>query len=168
MIFASLLSALALSSASSNPEEILDVLDRFFVALERADADAMRSMVEEGTLLTSLRRGEDDVPATQATERDDWIGSLDGLEGVIVELYWSPKVEVSPVGLAHAWVPYVVEANGERVHCGVDAFTLIKRESGWRISGLYDTRDPHGCDRLSLEEGRETMRPAALRAKLKS
>lgn len=167
-MIASLLTAVILTASSAEEEAVLDMLDRFFVALERADTDAMRTMVEEETILTSLRPGEDDLPQTRASTRDAWLEGLEDLEGVIVELYWSPQVRISPVGLAHAWVPYVVEANGERVHCGVDAFTLIQREGGWRITGLYDTRDPDGCERLGLEEGRDQLRPVALRAKLKS
>lgn len=168
MLLPSLLAASLLAAPAAEEEQVLSVLDRFFIALERADTDAMRAMVEESAVLTSLRPGEDGLPQTRPTTRDVWLEGLEGLEGVIVELYWDPKVEISPVGLAHAWVPYVVEANGERIHCGVDAFTLIERDDGWRINALYDTRDPEGCERLGLEEARETMRPVALRAKLKS
>ncbi|MEM7739614.1 MAG: hypothetical protein AAF225_02290 [Pseudomonadota bacterium] len=168
MLVASLLAALALAAPSSQEEAILDVLDRFFVALERADTDTMRAMMDDKAALTSLRPGEASAPIVNTTDRDQWLEGLAGLEGVIVELYWDPKVEISPVGLAHAWVPYVVEANGERIHCGIDAFTLVRREGGWIISGLYDTRDPEGCERLGVEGARETMRPVALRAKLKS
>jgi len=169
-----MLAAAALLLASSGvalapeQEQILDVLDRFFVALERADTDAFKTVIEEEATLTSLRPGEDGLPQTRAVDRDTFLAGLEGLEGVIVELYWEPTVMVSPVGLAQAWVPYVVEANGKRVHCGVDNFTLIKRQAGWVITGLDDTRDPASCERLGLEPHRAELRPVTLRPLLKN
>ena len=164
--------ALLLSSfnVSAEPEEeaVLEVLDAFFVALERADIPAMETMVDAQASMMSLRPGKQGLPQTKASDRETFTMGLEGLEGVIVELYWDPKVQVSPVGLAQAWVPYVVEANGKRVHCGVDNFTLVKRETGWGFTGRYDTRDPESCDRLGMEEAHDRMRPVSLRAKLKN
>lgn len=153
--------------AATGTDDILDVLDRFFIALERADTAAMEDLVDGDTLLRSLRQGPGGRPAESTVGRDAWLEGLAGKQGAIVELYWDPKVEVSPLGLGTAWVSYVVEVNGSRAHCGVDAFTLVRREGGWVITGLHDTRDPGGCARLGLEGARGTMRPAALRPLLK-
>ncbi|MEO1656877.1 MAG: hypothetical protein AAFR65_04080 [Pseudomonadota bacterium] len=168
MISLPLVAALALSAASAEEERVLDLLDRFFVALERADLNVMRSIVDENADVTTLIPDNDGTVVVNTVTRDGWLAGLDGMEGVIVELYWSPKVEISPIGLSHAWVPYVVEVNGKRSHCGVDAFTMVERPEGWRISDIHFTRDPSGCERLGLEDARGEMRPAALRAKLKS
>lgn len=157
-------------SITAEPEEeaVLRVMDAFFEALERADIAAMETMVAADATLISLRPGEGHVPQTRRSDRDTFTAGLVGLEGVIVELYWDAKIQISPVGLAQAWIPYVVEARGERVHCGIDHFTFVRRDTGWVITSLYDTRDPSSCGRLGLDEAYDRMRPVSLRAKLKN
>ena len=164
-----LLAAAALSSAAAPEEEaVLTVVDDFFVALERADAGAFRGMVEADAQLQGMRPGPKGVPKTKLETREPWLAGLQGQEGKIVELYWDPVVNISPVGLAHVWTPYYIEYEGKPIHCGIDAFTLVKREGGWKITNLHDTRDPDGCDRLGLDEAKNRMRPLSLKPKLKS
>jgi len=163
----SLLSVAALSSAAAPEEDtVLSIVDDFFVALERADAGAFRGMVEVDAQLQGMRPGPEGVPKTQLETREPWLERLGGLEGKIVELYWDPVVNISPVGLAHVWTPYYIEYEGKTIHCGIDAFTLVKREGGWKITNLHDTRDPDGCDRLGLDGAKDRMRPVSLKPKL--
>ena len=41
--------------------------------------------------------------------------------------------------------PYDFHRDGEFSHCGVDAFTLVRTESGWKISGGVYTVETEGC-----------------------
>ncbi|MEE4210536.1 MAG: hypothetical protein V2I43_14885 [Parvularcula sp.] len=148
-----------------NPH-VLDTVDAFFVALERADRAAFEDLVREGTVFHTVRRGEDGEVRHSTTDRDAWLDGLAGQEGKIVEVYWTPSVSVSPIGLAQVWAPYYVEYEGKPLHCGVDAFTLAHTPEGrWQIIGLADTRDPEGCERLGYESA-QTLRPQSLVPKL--
>ena len=47
--------------------------------------------------------------------------------------------------LAMAWVPYTLSISGEFSHCGVDLFTFIKTDQGWKINSYSFTVEPAGC-----------------------
>ncbi len=53
-------------------------------------------------------------------------------------------------GMAMAWVPYEFRLNGEFSHCGVDVFTLIKKDDAWKIINVSYTIDNEGCDELKI------------------
>jgi len=48
-------------------------------------------------------------------------------------------------GLAMAWVPYEFHVNGKFSHCGVDVFTLIQTQDGWKIVSAAYTIEQEGC-----------------------
>ena len=163
----SLLAALAMT-VPADEASVLETIDAFFVALERADRAAFEEMIAPETRLRTVRMGEDGAVQTSAQDREAFLGGLGGLEGKIVELYWDPVVSISPIGLAQVWAPYYIEFEGRPVHCGVDAFTLTYMDEQWKVTDLHDTRDPGGCERLGLEEARERMRPESLKPLLQN
>lgn len=55
-------------------------------------------------------------------------------------------------GMAMAWVPYEFRLNGEFSHCGVDVFTLVKKEEKWKIINLSYSIDKEGCDELKSKD----------------
>ena len=50
--------------------------------------------------------------------------------------------------IAMAWVPYTLSISGKFSHCGVDLFTFIRTDQGWKISTCSFTIEPNGCDVL--------------------
>ena len=61
-----------------------------------------------------------------------------------VERMWDPTVLVRGP-LAVVWAPYDIHRNGQFVHCGVDAFTLMRTPTGWKIATVSYTAEPVGC-----------------------
>lgn len=47
--------------------------------------------------------------------------------------------------MAHVWTPYEFYLGKEFSHCGVNSFQLMKKESGWKIIYLVDTRRTENC-----------------------
>lgn len=56
-------------------------------------------------------------------------------------------IEVMVSGpVAMAWVPYDLYRDGEWSHCGVDVFSLLYTDAGWRIASLtYSVAQPPVC-----------------------
>jgi hypothetical protein len=50
--------------------------------------------------------------------------------------------------LATVWTPYVFYLRGQKDHCGVNAFTLVKLNGTWQIQGIIDTRRTENCPDL--------------------
>ena len=59
------------------------------------------------------------------------------------------EVEVRLAGaLAMVRVPYDLYMNGAWSHCGVDLFSLVRTDAGWRIASLvYSVEQPPACRR---------------------
>lgn len=47
--------------------------------------------------------------------------------------------------LAHAWIPYKFYLGDSFSHCGVNSFQLIRKEEGWKIFFIVDTRRSDNC-----------------------
>ena len=48
--------------------------------------------------------------------------------------------------VAVVWLPYDFYVEGAWSHCGVDVFTLVRVETGWRIASLaYSVQQPPEC-----------------------
>jgi hypothetical protein len=66
------------------------------------------------------------------------------MRDTFVERMWEPVVQVhGPI--ATLWAPYDIHRNRQFVHCGVDAFTLIRTTTGWKIATVVYTAEPTGC-----------------------
>ena len=57
---------------------------------------------------------------------------------------WHPRVELHG-DVASVWAPYDFHRDGAFSHCGVDAFTLLRGDGGWVITGATYTVETADC-----------------------
>ena len=77
---------------------------------------------------------------------------MEGLASVrddLLERMWAPKVFCHE-RIAVVWTSYDFHRNRQFSHCGVDAFTLIKTEQGWKIASIVYTVEKNGCPESPL------------------
>ena len=60
------------------------------------------------------------------------------------ERIYDMKIQVDGP-MATVWAPYKFYLGEKFSHCGVNAFTLLKTEDGWKIASITDTRRKDGC-----------------------
>jgi len=125
------------------------VVNQFFEALEKQDTVLLKQVASmEGQIWT--------VNNTVSPARQRMRSFSDDLKTLIsknsfLETPLSMDVKIHE-GMAMAWVPYEFRLNGEFSHCGVDVFTLIKKEDAWKIIFLSYTIDKEGCEDLRTKE----------------
>jgi len=89
-------------------------------------------------------RAQGDTFAISRRGNEGWIRQLATMRDTVVERMWEPVVQVhGPI--ATLWAPYDIHRNRQFVHCGVDAFTLIRTATGWKIATVAYTAEPTGC-----------------------
>ena len=66
-----------------------------------------------------------------------------------LERMWDPTVLVHD-RIAVLWTPYDFHRNGQFSHCGIDAFSLIKVDDEWKITGTIYTVQREGCPESPL------------------
>lgn len=150
------LAAIALAFATMGPawatpaaaqddsvSEITATVDRFFVGLNTNNADAMAAeMTEDGYTRIVLYRGGQ-TRVLHRSFKDD-IEGFRSNTAKLNEVYWDPTIVVHR-DIAIFWAPYSIDADGQRIHCGIDSFDLVRIDGKWKIASLMYTVEPNGC-----------------------
>lgn len=130
--------------AQSNEEAtVLNVVNRFFNALETQDTAALNAMyVTEGRNYVVY-----EVSDSVRIRHQDPSQMRFSPGQIIRERMRKETTTVQIKGrISMAWVPYDLWVNDTFSHCGVDVFTLVKTVEGWKIATISYTIEKTGCD----------------------
>lgn len=67
---------------------------------------------------------------------DDAVTISEGSDPLL-ERMWDPIAMVHGP-LAMVWTPYDFRIGGEWSHCGIDIFTLVETDDGWKVSSISE------------------------------
>lgn len=147
-----LVCALAVAPPSARAQEsgvdadraaVLAVVQEFFDAMTAADSARTGAVMLRDGVNYGIRVEPEYFLASMPTA--DYMASLASRESRIVERIWDPTVLLHGP-LAVVWAPYDIHGDGEFLHCGVDTFTLLRTDAGWKIAGVVFTMETTGCD----------------------
>ena len=146
LAFAGVPSALAGQSAQvprTPRDSVIAAVNEFFRAMTTRDT-AATNRVQFADGVSFAVRAQGDTFAISRRGNEGWIRQLATMRDTVVERMWEPVVQVhGPI--ATVWAPYDIHRNRQFVHCGVDAFTLIRTTTGWKIATVAYTAEPTGC-----------------------
>ncbi len=139
------MAALLLSAKGPGEKEnIISVVNQFFAVMEsRSVEDAKKILIPEGFSF-SIREKEKGA-LLKASSFQVFMESLPNLKEHYKETMTNPKVLIHE-HIAVLWADYKFYRDGKFSHCGVDAFSLIKTDDGWKIAGVIYTVEKTGCD----------------------
>jgi hypothetical protein len=138
---------LQMAALGPREREVIAVAERLFDAMRARDTAAARALFEPGARLQS-------VAARQGvlTVSEDSLGMFLRAIGAPHPQMFDERIANERVlidgAYAVAWMDYTFYLGDQKSHCGVDAFQLVRRPTGWRIFGLTDTRRREGCQDL--------------------
>ena len=147
---AAILAALVFATpacAAPAPEDapVLATVQRFFDALAARDTSAVREIVLPGGVYTAVRVNADGTSRVTRLPVDDTFSKSIGPG--LNERMWAPVVSRrGPIATVSA--PYEFQVNGKTTHCGVDMFSLVRDETGWKIASLMWTQEAEACPEL--------------------
>lgn len=134
-------SARAAETSASDRQAVLDVIQKFF--------DTMAAKDTEGAKATLLADGQyyavrDDANGQIVRRRthEEYLAGLATGKGRSLERMWDATVMVHG-RIAMVWTPYDFHRDGKFTHSGIDAFTLVKTDGGWKIAGVVYTVEPN-------------------------
>ena len=138
------------SYARQNEEEekkqILQKLNSFFKVLENRDTAIYNTLVFANAQIWTVRNQNDTLKNSMRSFADD-MKKLIAMNTVIQEHPLSFDIKIHN-DIAIAWVPYTLSLSGKYSHCGVDVFTLIKTNEGWKIVNATYSVELDGCASL--------------------
>jgi len=143
-IAASCLVWLAPRAESQTPRDsVVAAVNEFFRAMTARDTAALaRVQLTDGVLYAARVQG--DSVAIRRGTFEGFTQQLAGLKDTYVERMWEPTVLVHGP-LAVVWASYDFHRNKTFSHCGVDAFTLLRSPTGWKIATISYTTEATGC-----------------------
>ena len=137
------------SAIEDDKKVILQKVELFFQSLEKQDTTLYRSLFMPEAQGWSVRVRNDSI-LYRSWLNADRVKTLINPGRIVEEKILSCEIKVHQQ-LAMAWVPYTLSVSGKFSHCGVDLFTFIKTELGWKINSCSFTVEPDGCDALKKE-----------------
>jgi hypothetical protein len=130
-------------SAQGARDSVVATVNEFFRAMTARDtAAARRVMTADGIFYAVRARGDSAVINRSANE--SFVQTLATSRDTYLERMWEPTVLVhGPIAMV--WTPYDFHRSGNFSHCGIDAFSLVRAASGWKIATIVYTVEPTGC-----------------------
>ena len=145
MIFQGIVPApCGLAQEAGEEDAVLKTVQKFFDSMTRRDVNAAKEVMLPDGQFYSVREGAGPFNLRRRTHREYFESVKEGT-GEFVEKMRNPTVLIHG-RIAVVWTPYDFHVSGKFSHCGVDAFTLIKMQDGWKIAGIAYTVEPEGCD----------------------
>lgn len=139
--------AAATAPLDAREREVIDVVERLFAAMRAGDSAAARALFEPGTRLRTVANRQGVL-----TISEDSLGMFMRAIGTPHAQVYDERTANERVLIdgpyAVAWVDYTFYLGGQKSHCGVDSFQMVRRPAGWRIFGLTDTRRRESCPDL--------------------
>lgn len=136
-----LLLMLSFPALAQEEVEIKKTIDGFFNAMRTSDSTALRSFVAKGAKFQTI--AADFSVKTDAP--DGFIASVGKAPiGALDERISYESIKIDGA-LASVWTPYSFYLNGKFSHCGVNSFSMIKKEGKWLIAHVIDTRRKENC-----------------------
>lgn len=125
---------------------VLESVQNFFNAMSKKDEELARSVMREDGQYYGVRLFEDGAPIFQATNAT-FIARVAAEERSLLESMYEPLVLIRGP-LSVVWTAYDFHIDGEFSHCGVDAFTLLKKDGQWKIAATAFTMEKERCENV--------------------
>jgi hypothetical protein len=148
LIIVSTLNWKSTSAQAFNDEaSVKDVLTKVFKAMELGDSAMLRTAFYSQVTTVTVARDKNGNTVLRSESSVDGFAKAVGTphKEVWHEDIWDVKVQLDG-DFAQAWCDYSFHHDKTFIHCGVDAFHLIKTKEGWKIFHLADTRRKTGCN----------------------
>lgn len=129
--------------AQTTRDSVLATVNDFFRAMTARDTAATRRAELTDGITYAVRQRPESLVVTRGTN-ERYLQQLSAMRDTYIERIWEPTVLIhGPIAVV--WAQYDLHRNRQFVHCGVDAFTLIRTSAGWRIATTTYTAEPSGC-----------------------
>lgn len=142
--------AVPATAQEGDRQAIVEVVERFLEAINTNDADAYAALQLDDGMTYAQIYGEDGQPTLRPRSNAEWVDLIRGDTATYEERYWNPTILVHR-DIAVFWAPYSFDEDGERAHCGVDVFDLIRVKGEWKIANSMWTIEPDGCPEPDLQ-----------------
>ncbi|PST83999.1 hypothetical protein C7T94_04480 [Pedobacter yulinensis] len=137
--------ALAQNTAPGGEEKaVKSAINQLFQGMLQADSALAAGAFDRGVVLQTIKTGSGNN-MVQTDQLNSFLSFVArGKKGRFEERIVFTHVHIDGP-LASVWTDYQFFNSGIFSHCGVNSFQLVKKEGGWKIVHLIDTRRKEPC-----------------------
>ena len=128
--------------AQSGAQEARILVETFFKGLNSQDTAIIKRTLHKNVELATVVKGTQPV---KVESLEEFLIGVHRSEGMPLEERITEYQVLIDEGMAIVWAPYRFYVNDQLSHCGVNAFTLVLTEKGWKIHSIIDTRRRENC-----------------------
>ncbi len=128
-------------------EEIKNVINQFFKAIEKKDSILMRSTILGDAQVWRRRSNNEGLPKIDfrfSKDSTPTMSSWPDMKEIALDYDITTNNEI-----AVAWIPYEFWIDDKFSHCGIDVFTLFKKDGEWKIITLAYTVEKVNCNQIN-------------------
>lgn len=131
------------SAQSTAKDSVIATVNEFFRAMTARDSAAVRRVTTADGIFYAVRARGDSTTINRSTN-ESFAQTIVTTRDTYLERMWEPTVMVhGPIAVL--WTPYDFHRSGQFSHCGIDAFSLVRASTGWKIATIIYTVEPTGC-----------------------
>jgi len=125
---------------------IQENIQALFDGMRASDSTMLMPLFYDGATLRSVSLDRDGATKEHNSEISTFITAV----GQPKDQIWDERIHSydikvdGPLGIA--WTPYSFYIGDQLSHCGVNAFTMIKKDGRWYIADINDTRKSNDCN----------------------
>lgn len=140
----------ASSETSVREAEVIAIAEAFLRAISDRDGATLRALSLPGGSVHAVDLADDrSLERIRSRSLEDDAVTLSEDPDPLLERMWDPIAMVHGP-LAMVWTPYDFWVGGEWSHCGIDIFTLVETDDGWKVSSISYTTESSGCPESPL------------------
>lgn len=142
--FFTLLTSFSIFAQSQDEKDALAVANTMFAEMANHNPAAIAALYTKDSNLTAIIKGKEGKNRIAAFTGEAFSKNFTEKKNEIKEVMYAPETKVYG-DLALVWGRYVFFVDNKISHCGVNAFHLVRTESGWKIANASSTIDPTSC-----------------------
>lgn len=121
-------------------------VQRLFDGMRAGDSSLVHSAFATDAVMYTTYSDKKGTPYVESGTLKDFLEAV----GTPHEGVWDERIHDVEIrtddGLAQVWAPYVFYLDNNKLHCGVNAFQLVRTTNGWKIQALTDSRRREPCE----------------------
>ena len=134
------------SFSQDQTTEVKKVVESLFNSMKDSNEIGILSCFTSTATMQSVAMDKEGSPTIKTNEVSAFASNIGKLpKGAADERITFDVIRIDGA-MAFVWTPYQLYFNGKFMHCGVDAFVLLKQNGSWKINSLIDTRRKENCN----------------------
>ena len=145
IIFTAMVSVSAFAQKADDSKDALAVVNKMFDMMAAHKPAEIVALHTPEAQLVAIMKNKEGKSIIRTIKAEDFSKNFAEKKAELLEDMYAPKVDVFG-DFAQISGRYVFFVNGKILHCGVNAFHLVRTDAGWRILNITYSSRSAGCE----------------------